>query len=339
MSRRVAVVGAGLSGLIAAGVAVDRGLQVTVFEKSRGTGGRMATRRTEEGLTFDHGAQYFTARDPEFRDRVATWIASGLVEEWSLRLAAWSSRGLRLLPTDESRYVAKPGMSALCRHLGVELDIALSTRVGELDRRDDSWRLSSDDGSPLGQYDAVVISTPAEQTRELLHSAGELDHLAARVGSVVLRPCWAVMLGFDATTQALDTPFDGAFVSDSPLSWVACNTSKPGRAALHGDRRTWTLHASPAWSEEHLEDSPEAVVEHLSRAFAEVLDRKTLCPSYAVAHRWRYSIAESPLDVGSIWSPATQIGICGDWCAGSRVEGAFLSGRSIGKRLADHLVA
>ena len=141
-------------------------------------------------------------------------------------------------------------------------------------------------------------------------------------------PCWAVMAVLD---HELELTFEGAFVNDaaSPLSWVAKNSSKPGRTGPE----SWVLHASPEWSAVHLERDADAVVRPLVAAFfaAAAITPRPL--RFARAHRWRYSIARQPLDVGCLWDPELMIGACGDWCQGSRVEGAFLSGMAVAGRM------
>jgi predicted NAD/FAD-dependent oxidoreductase len=78
---RVAIVGAGIAGLWLARRLAEAGHRVQVYEKARGPGGRVSTRRTERGH-FDHGAQYFTARDPDFLRQLEDWVARGVVERW-----------------------------------------------------------------------------------------------------------------------------------------------------------------------------------------------------------------------------------------------------------------
>ncbi|MEM7587975.1 MAG: FAD-dependent oxidoreductase, partial [Acidobacteriota bacterium] len=143
---------------------------------------------------------------------------------------------------------------------------------------------------------------------------------------VTMQPSWAVMTTFD---QPLELPFDGAFVNDAPLSWVARNSSKPGRP---GDD-SWVLHASPAWSMEHLELCADDAAGRLLEAFFEATGREPVEPLHLRAHRWRYALAEEALDVGCLWDGELRIGACGDWCAGSRVEGAFLSGMAVAGRI------
>ncbi len=114
-----------------------------------------------------------------------------------------------------------------------------------------------------------------------------------------------------------------------PLSWVARNSSKPGREGPE----TWVLHASPDWSEAHIEESPEQALTMLVAAFAEAVRATIPAPRLAIAHRWRYALPLKLLEVRCLFDPLLAIGACGDWCAGPRVEGAYLSGCAIAERI------
>ncbi|MDY7091546.1 MAG: FAD-dependent oxidoreductase [Acidobacteriota bacterium] len=333
----VAVVGAGLAGLACARTLADHGHRVRVFDKARGVGGRMSTRRAEE-LRYDHGAQYFTARNARLRRWVDSWCQAGVVARWEGRIAVLEEGTVELKKSTTERFVGVPGMNALCKHLSQEagtqelgtqdLELTLQTRVTRL-LRDESaenggpaWRLEAEDGSELGSYDAVVVTAPATQAAELLEAAAPRLAVAARKAETA--PCWAVMVTFP---QPLELDFDGAFVHGSPLSWIARNASKPGRP----EGESWVLHASPEWSREHLELSREEVapllLEALRRAVGK-LGSPALAgdPAHLTAHRWRYALPTEPLPEPCLFDPELHLAAAGDWCGGPRVEGAFLSG-------------
>lgn len=308
---RVAVVGAGVAGLSAARALADRGQSVVVFEQSRTPGGRMATRnvpgvemtRGTTDLNFDHGAQYFTVRDPRFAAAVDGWRGRRLVATWSGRLVAFGGEGWEPVEAGTDRYVGVPGMSAIATHLAGTLDVRYTERVDSLE--------------PLThEFDRVIVAVPSPSAVALVTG---VPSLAGRI-TVVMKPCWTVMAAFD---RPVSVPFDGAFVSGSPLGWVARNQSKPKR-----DRKidAWVLHATPAWSAAHLEDDAELVGAFLMEAFDDLSRAGLPRAFYASAHCWRHAVADPPLALGVIHDADSRITVCGDWCAGARIEDAFLSG-------------
>lgn len=322
--RTVAVIGAGISGLICARTLVDHGLSVKLYEKSRGVGGRMATRRTDHGVSLDHGAQYFTARDSRFQRIVDSWVQDGIVKSWSGRIVTLVEGSIREEKSNTQRYVAAPGMNGLGKHLATDLDLNLQTTAAPLQRVRNKWQLVSDDGRELGDFDVVAVATPAPQAATLLQS---VPQLAMRADQVVMRGCWCVMLSM---TEPLKLNFDGAFISQSPLAWIARDSSKPDRSQ---DYETWVLHASSDWTESHMEASNEDVERQLIQEFWKATGHTPTPLRLRLSHRWRYATPVQSLADNCLFEPTMQIGACGDWCAGPRVEGAFLSGIALAGRI------
>ena len=313
---RVAVIGAGISGLIAARTLRDHGLEVTVFEKSRGSSGRAATRRGEHGLQFDHGAQYFTARDPHFIRTVEAWIEHGVVAEWAAQIVEIRAGGVYPKQDQPRRLVGLPGMAALGRHLATNLPVNFETKIVQLNRIDGIWNLTDAAGSTHGPFQHVILTLPAPQAAELLGA----HPFAAEAQAVPMTPCWAVLLAFE---HRIDAPWDGAFVNDSPLAWVARDSSKPGRNRTND---CWVLHASPAWSAANLNASREEVQSSLMAEFAKLHKAPDSTPTHIDAHRWLFSATPLSLDRFALFDSSTGLAVCGDWLAGGRVEGAFRSG-------------
>ncbi len=320
--RSVAVVGAGIAGLACADALKRAGMAVTVFEKARGPGGRISTRRAEAG-SFDHGAQYFTARDPEFAKAVRAWVEAGVAAPWRGRIVTWSQGRTAGRAGDAERFVAVPTMSALAKHLARVLDVRCNVRVEALERAADDWTLRDESAHVRGPFDAAVVATPAPQAAALLPQGTELR---ARVAEAKLAPCLAAMVGFDAPVEV---EFDGVLVSGGPLAWAARDSAKPGRSP--GER--WVLHAAPEWSEAHLEEAPDAFARELLAAFAEVSGRPLPDASHLVGHRWRFARATRPLPQSHLFDAALRLGVCGDWCGGDKVEAAWRSGVALAARL------
>ncbi len=315
---RVAVVGAGVAGLAAARGFVRAGASVKVFEKARAPGGRISTRRAED-FAFDHGAQYFTCRDPRFAEILEPMRRSGGVAPWQGRIRSLRRGRIAALREETERLVGVPGMSALSRALAAGLEVEAQCRIEAVERSERGWTLRPAQGEPAGPFDAVVVATPAPQAVPLLEAAPRL-HRA--VSAVRMQPCWAALVAF---ASPLGAALDGAFVEQSPLAWAARNGSKPDRPAAD----CWVLHATPAWSEANLEDEPEPIGARLLDAFAEALDRKLPAPEWLRTHRWRYASTNQPLGQPYLWDTTARMGVCGDWGDGGRVERAVLSGDAL----------
>jgi renalase len=335
--RHIAVVGAGIAGIACARTLMQAGHRVSVFEKSRGTGGRMATRRTEFG-SFDHGAQYFTVRDARFAKALET--AQGLVRPWSantVRILDGAGRVVAAaLPPKESHWVATPGMNALVRHWAQPLEavgqLSLETQVMRIERdklHPERWQLQTEgpDGSQhvFSGFDQVVLAVPSPQAKALLLSSQQCMDLLAHMSRVDVAPCWTLMLAFPKAMQPtlshLGPQWNAARSTHHRIAWLARESSKPGRELIE----RWTVQASPEWSQRHLEDGPERVKAKLLRAFTEVTGIRAE-PPYAEVHRWRYAQTTEPLGQSHAWDAKAGIGLCGDWCLGHRVEDGFVSG-------------
>lgn len=321
-ARSVAVIGAGMAGLACARALADAGIAVTVFEKSRGTGGRMSTRRRDEAA-WDHGAQYFTARDPAFRAEVGEWVRQGHAARWEPRLAVLGSAKQPDTSEQPERFVGAPRMTSPAAHLAQGLTVLTEHTVAQLERDAGAWRIVTAEHGTHGPFDAVALANPAPQARRLLLPVSPA--LAGSAASVTMQPCWAAMLRYESS---ISLPFDGAFVNEGPLRWVARNSAKPGRAGAEA----WVLHASAEWSVAYLEAAAEEAGALLVEAFRALGAPQ---PAGWSAHRWRFSLAETPLDVECLWDPGVRVGACGDWVLGGRVEGAWLSGRHLARRIAD----
>jgi predicted NAD/FAD-dependent oxidoreductase len=315
----VAIVGAGLAGLSAARILVDHGWEVDVFEKSRGTGGRLATRRIDE-LAFDIGAQYFTVRDPRFRRWVSAWQQQGLVAPWPGRIHALHRSSA---PPPLTRFVGVPRMSALSRHLAENQSIHFATRVTALQRETPHWRVHTEEGAWPNVYHGLVVALPPAQAAALLDDVPELQKRAAAVEA---QPCWAVLAAFN---QPLPLTFDGLFANHPRMDWAARNNSKPGRPPTE----SWVLHASADWSIAHLEEEADTIGPALLQTFFDISGLSALAPRLLQAHRWRYARALHPLSSNCLWECERRVSVCGDWCHGGRIEGAVLSGMAAAGRL------
>ena len=320
--NRVAVIGAGLAGLSCATQLQAFGFQVQLFEKSRGPSGRMST-RNGDGWSADHGAQYFTARSPLFIKELNSWIAAGVAGAWHPSLKVFEGDQWRDGSVTENRYVGIPGMNSPGQYLAKNLSIEFNQTIDQITRQNSQWSLHSmESGNIKDQFDLLVLALPAPQAFILAKSLDQL--IEESIAPFNMLGCWTVMV---RVAEKQNLFFDAAFINDEIISWVSRNNSKPGRTG----QESWTIQANPQWSQDWIElDKEEASKRILECA-------KKLGFNFQNAeisiHRWRYaSGAISPSPEFSFFENMN-LGLCGDWLHGGRVEGAWLSGLKLSNEI------
>lgn len=291
----VAVVGAGLAGATCARALARAGCAVQVFDKSRGAGGRLATRRLEwvdgQGRTrtarFDHGAPGFAATSAEFRRFLD---AAAPMHTWEPRLAP-GSRPLEGTGTASPAspasplWLPQPDMPALCRALLHDVPATWSCVVDGLRRAPGAggaggaggaagagggWQLQAAGATLPGRFDAVVLALPPAQAAPLL--AAHRADWAQRASLALMQPCWTLMAVARRPEPA--PAWDLARPQHGPLAWVMRSDARPGReadAAAAGDVVHWVAHARAGWSRQHLEQPAEWVQLQLLGALQDVL--------------------------------------------------------------------
>ncbi len=351
---RVAIIGAGMAGASCARMLTEAGCQVTVFDKSRGVGGRMTTRRVDwtdaSGVTrqasFDHGAPGFEVSDPEFAAFLAASAAQGQIARWPQADAAGglavgsAAAHAGSLPGSiaSQQWVATPDMPALCRSLLAGLTVHTGQTVQSLQRGADGWCVTLAEGGSCGGFDALLLAIPPLQAAALLEQ--HQPAWAQQAATLEMLPDWTLMAisgGASASTDAAPcaTPQSAirlpiAQADGGPLAMIVRNDSKPGRATVPGLTH-WVAHASTAWSQVHLETAADQVQWLLQQALADWLGESVQW-QYATVHRWRYATLAA--SAGSTarahhWDGTARIGVCGDAWGGGGVQGAWRSARAL----------
>lgn len=322
MSYEVLIVGAGLCGLRAAAHLRDLGKSVLVVEKSRGLGGRAATRRWSQ-RPVDHGAQFFTAKTPEFAAQVEDWEKSGVCHEWARGFHRFADGSLQPPGKDAyPRYACRAGMSSLGRALGEPLGdlVRRESKVTGLAVAGGQWEATLEDGSSL-LAQRLLLTPPPAQCRVLLADAA--PDAAKELSLLNSLPCIALAACYprsDLSWQGIQAP------EDPVLSWIGHDTSK--RPALHEGVTILMLHGAPRFSETHAHTADEDIAAAMLRRASDMTSQDWTAPSEYFVQRWRYAL---PDPVGASHGPAVYhvpapLVVAGDWCAGGRIEGAWLSG-------------
>lgn len=280
MIKKVAIIGAGIAGLSCARELQSQGITVDLFEKSRGPSGRMSTRRSEE-WSADHGAQYFTARDPRFIKEVQAWVQTGTAAIWKPKLKVYESKIWRESNSQEIRYVGTPNMNSPGKYLAHGLSIQYERTISQLERTGAKWNLKClEMGERTASYDFVVLAIPAPQASALLK---DLDMRATHItSSAQMKACWTMMAYLPNQARA---DFDAAFINQEIISWICRNESKPMRQG-----NSWTIHGNPSWSQDNVELSKEDAQDQMVKCLTSL---RFNCHDAEISmHRWRYASGE-----------------------------------------------
>lgn len=321
----IVIVGAGLSGIMAARTLTEAGKKVVLLDKGRSPGGRMATRRLAGGRA-DHGAQFFTVRDARFQALVNEWLAAGFVFEWS---RGWSDGSLTSMRDGHPRYAVRAGMNDLTQRLAAGLDVRTYVRVDKVRRMPGGWQIE-DGGGGVIRAEKVILTPPVPQSLELLRQSDVIlpEALAAELASIEYIRCITVMLAVEGPV-ALPQP--GAIQRPhAPITWIADNHAKG-----ISESTIITMQASADYSAAMWDEPDDIIVRDFKIHLMPFISERTTITE-AQVKRWRYSapLKLYPERYVMVDLDSSILALAGDAFGAPRVEGAVLSGLAVGDALA-----
>ncbi len=318
---KILIIGAGMSGLTAARELQNTGHEVTVIDKGRGIGGRMATRRFAGGR-FDHGAQFFTTRSDEFEAATASWQSENVAHHW---FDGTPMPDEPIKNDGHPRYCGNTGMTGIGKFLADGLNVQLGHEIKNLARENGVWTATTLKDE-IFSGEELILTAPVPQSLKLFDTSDcKLpDAMRATLESVSYEPCFAVLAQLDGPSNI--APPGLLYVNGDPVWWIADNYQK-GVSPIEG---SVTIHSSGAWARKHYDDDQTQVGEQLIEASKKWLGHEV--KEFEV-RRWRYSKPENPLDIGCARDENCAVTFAGDALMGAKIEGAFKSGLMAARKL------
>ncbi|NHC36201.1 NAD(P)/FAD-dependent oxidoreductase [Scytonema millei] len=324
----IAIIGAGMAGLVCAQQLHQAGYNVLILEKSRGLGGRIATRRLHNTLA-DHGTCYLKPKGELMQQFVQLLCDRHILQ-------VWTDNSEFRIPNSAFRYVAPAGMNAIAKFLGQGLEVWRSQRVEAIACHNSYWQLSLESAGSEATTNrlseviakAVVLAIPAPQALAILEPLTELSTVSTlcdRLRSVEFNPCLSVMAGYSSQLEPQPDWQAVSFVDNPVLAWVGWDSSKRGEKTSNYE--VFVVQSSADFARRYLDSDLQAAGYELLANASECLLPWLAKPEWMQVHRWRYAFPSRPL-MQSYLSTETNLPLvcCGDWCGGNFVEGAMHSG-------------
>lgn len=320
----VAVIGAGLAGIHCAQVLSKQGFSVALFDKSRGIGGRLATRRVDN-VRVDHGLPSWEILGEHTEKLTQQLLAADILQPWLVLESeendplAWHDGDLK------KHYMAPDGMTAIAKFLASEITVHRSHHLVEIKIASDHWQLSFQD-EPVVAAQAVILAMPYPQIRALIEKFSPLNQQLSTIG---YEPSLSLMLGYESLP--LDFPWQELRLD---------NHSVLRKIILDGQKRspqsaTLVVQTHEDFAQNHL-DAPS-----LDNATAQITESiqglfDLMSPQWSQIHRWRYALPKNTLHHPYlVLDTALPLIACGDWCLGNGIEGAIASGIAAAESLAN----
>lgn len=338
----IAILGAGCSGLAAAHILQDAGWQVTLFEKSRGVGGRAATRR-REGFIYDHGAQYIKPGAPAS----ISWITERFCTPDLIDIAkpVWTFNGQGVIQEGdpaqnaEEKWTYGSGLTTLAKQMARGLDIRLETRIDHVRQTSQGWLLVTDQGVEQGPFTRLLITFPLPHARELLQRSllepGLQEAIDAYLRVATYRPLLSIMLGYRPTPQR--RPYYALVNTDKahPISWLAWEHEKSAERVPPG-AGLLIAQMSPDYTREQWEREDAELIRESASIVAQLVQEEGLAsPIFSDIQRWRYALPDQQADSEALHALTLSSGLafCGDGFVGGRVHRALEHGMQIAQQL------
>jgi renalase len=328
----IAVVGSGVAGLTCARKLQQARRRVVVFDKSRGLGGRLATRRLA-GTHADHGVCYLQPKGEAFSQLIDELVNEQILRVWTNGIHRLSADGVLQTPTKFAPcYAAPSGATAIAKYLGENLEIINSQHITAISPISNGWQLNSADG----QWNAeqVVVALPPAQALAIAGMVTD-PHCSEQMSLVNFTTSITAIAVFPRNQQAAaaQLPWQGIQGIDHPvLSWIGLDSSKQ----LEPLQPVLVVQSSAAFAAENFEAPDLQVIGKRLLASAAPFAIGLNSPEILQVHRWGYAFAQNPLpDLFLTAQVQTPLYFCGDWCGGNRVESAFLSGSAVAEKILD----
>ena len=326
--KNVAIIGAGITGVTIANL-LQKKYNLTVFEKSRGVGGRMATRRAEP-YQFNHGAQYFKVENKEFKDFVQPLMVNKIIKPLKTNQIEVLNKNVikRTKIYNQQYYTAGSKMNSVVKYLiNNNFSIKLLCKIEKILKENDNWFIVDSDKVSYGPYDWLFITIPPNQAIEILYNSFKFLDI---IKKIKMRSCYSLMLGFD---EIKEFDFDTALFLDEDIQWLSISKKILEKKEYYN----LLINSSYNFAEQNINGSKDKISNYLIKQVSDILQCKLNNYKHKALHFWKYAMSEKNNNLGSLFDEDLKVIVCGDWCMNGKVEGGFFSAKNAANKLLKYI--
>ena len=326
--KNVAIIGAGITGITLANL-LQKKVNLTVFEKSRGVGGRMATRRAEP-YQFNHGAQYFKIENKEFKNFMQPLIHNKIIKHLEANHIEILNKEVikRTKTYNKIYYTPVSKMNSVVKYLiNNNFFIKLLCKIDKTVKENDKWFIIDSDKASYGPYDWLFITIPPNQALEILYNNFKFLDI---IKKIKMRSCYSLMLGFD---KIKEFDFDTALFLDEDVQWLSI------RKKIIENKKYYNLliNSSYNFAEKNVNGSKDKISDYLIKQVSDIIKYELNNYEHKALHFWKYAMSEKNNNLGSLLDEDLKIIVCGDWCMNGKEEGGFLSAKDAVNKLLKYI--
>ena len=322
--KNVAIIGAGITGVTIANL-LQKKYNLTVFEKSRGVGGRMATRRAEP-YQFNHGAQYFKVENKEFKDFVQPLMVNKIIKPLKTNQIEVLNKNVikRTKIYNQQYYTAGSKMNSVVKYLiNNNFSIKLLCKIEKILKENDNWFIIDSNKVSYGPYNWLFITIPPNQAIEILYNNFKFLDI---IKKIKMRSCYSLMLGFD---EIKEFDFDTALFLDEDIQWLSISKKILEKKEYYN----LLINSSYNFAEQNINGSKDKISNYLIKQVSDILQCELNNYKHKALHFWKYAMSENNNNLGSLIDEDLKVIVCGDWCMNGKVEGGFLSAKNAANKL------
>ena len=326
--KNVAIIGAGITGVTIANL-LQKKYNLTVFEKSRGVGGRMATRRAEP-YQFNHGAQYFKVENKEFKDFVQPLMVNKIIKPLKTNQIEILNKNVikRTKIYNQQYFTAGSKMNSVVKYLiNNNFSIKLLCKIEKILKENDNWFIIDSNKVSYGPYNWLFITIPPNQAIEILYNSFKFLDI---IKKIKMRSCYSLMLGFD---EIKEFDFDTALFLDEDIQWLSISKKILEKKEYYN----LLINSSYNFAEQNINGSKDKISNYLIKQVSDILQCELNNYKHKALHFWKYAMSEKNNNLGSLLDEDFKIIVCGDWCMNGKVEGGFLSAKDAVNKLLKYI--